>query len=157
MENGRVLSAPSLHRESTDSLINGIQPLILCISNAQCRSAAYSSFLQCMLMALNKCKYNFLRINLHSDTFLPTSDSTYFTSERFGEGSGPILIDYITCNGSESALWLPRYYSEKYCSTFTHYYGCSHSDDVGVRCQPGIKIWRAIYSSEVEHHFLIFI
>ena len=66
-----------------------------------------------------------------------TLDSTYFTSERFGEGSGPVFIDYIACTGSESRLW--KYYQTlpTECSPFTHYYGCSHSGDVGVRCQPG--------------------
>ena len=59
------------------------------------------------------------------------SGSTYYTSERFGEGTGPIFIDYINCTGSEPGIW------EK-CSHFTHYYGCSHNDDVGVQCQPGM-------------------
>ena len=67
-------------------------------------------------------------------TGLSTLDSTYFTSEMFGEGSGPIFMDYVNCTGSESRLWG----SERDCSSFTHYYGCSHSDDVGVCCQPGI-------------------
>ena len=69
-----------------------------------------------------------------------TSDSTYFTSERFGEGSGPVFIDYIDCNGSESMLWGSDPRSLRKCSSFSHYYGCSHSDDVGIRCQPGIYI-----------------
>ena len=57
-------------------------------------------------------------------------DSNYYTSERFGEGTGPILIDYIHCTGSELEIW-------GQCSHFTHYYGCSHNDDVGVQCHPG--------------------
>ena len=65
------------------------------------------------------------------------SDSTYFTSERFGEGSGPVFIDYVACTGSESRLWRLSPKSQIDCLSFTHYYGCSHSDDVGVRCQPG--------------------
>ena len=39
-------------------------------------------------------------------------------------------MDYVNCNGSEPKLW-------RSCSHFTHYYGCSHSSEVGVRCQPG--------------------
>ena len=60
-----------------------------------------------------------------------TSDSAYYTSERFGKGTGPIYIDYINCTGSEPRLWGK-------CLHFTHYYGCSHNDDVGVQCQPGM-------------------
>ena len=65
---------------------------------------------------------------LHFPTNL---ESTYYTSERFGEGTGPIFMDYINCTGSESKLWGK-------CSHFTHYYGCSHNDDVGIQCQSGI-------------------
>ena len=63
--------------------------------------------------------------------FWPTTlDSTYHTSERFGEGTGPVLIDYINCTGSELDIWWD-------CSHFTHFYGCSHIEDVGVQCHPG--------------------
>ena len=54
-------------------------------------------------------------------------DSTY---ERVGGGSGPILMDYVNCTGSEPKLW-------NECVHFTHYYGCSHDDDIRVMCQPG--------------------
>ena len=47
----------------------------------------------------------------------------------FGEGAIPILMDYVNCSGTEFRLWD--------CPHFTHSYGCSHSDDVGVHCQPG--------------------
>ena len=83
-----------------------------------------------------------------------TSESTYFTSERFGEGSGAIFMDYINCNGSESRLWGSRSYPT-YCSSFTHYYGCSHSDDVGIRCQPGISL--ATKYGAVLHQYLLFL
>ena len=56
-------------------------------------------------------------------------DSDYFTSEMFGRGVGYIGMDYVNCTGSESQL--------RECIHFTHYYGCSHNDDVGVRCRPG--------------------
>ena len=77
-------------------------------------------------------QYEMVQLN----TFLCLSqllelDSTYYTSERFGGGTGPIFIDYINCTGSE-----PRIYRK--CSYFSHNYGCSHNDDVGVQCQPGI-------------------
>ena len=41
-------------------------------------------------------------------------------------------MDYVNCTGSEYTLWD--------CPHFTHSYGCSHSDDVGVRCQPGQRV-----------------
>ena len=63
--------------------------------------------------------------------FTITSASAYYTSERFGEGTGPIFMDYINCTGSEFRIY-------RKCSYFTHYYGCSHNDDVGVQCQPGL-------------------
>ena len=72
-----------------------------------------------------------------------TLDSTYFPSARFGEGSGPVFIDYINCDGSESRLWGSPIGSQKTCLSFSHYYGCSHSSDVGVRCQPGIMLTQA--------------
>ena len=58
-------------------------------------------------------------------------DSAYYTSKRFGGGTGPIFVDYINCTGTE-----PRIYGR--CSYFSHSYGCSHYDDVGVQCQPGL-------------------
>ena len=72
---------------------------------------------------------------------LPTLDSTHFTSEKFGEGSGPVLIDYVNCTGSESRLWRSPQRLHIDCLSYTHYYGCSHSGDVGVRCQPGTLIF----------------
>ena len=44
----------------------------------------------------------------------------------------PIAMDFVSCSGSELRLWD--------CIHFTHSYGlCSHSDDAGIRCQPGYK------------------
>ena len=57
-------------------------------------------------------------------------ESAHYTSERFGEGTGPIFIDSISCTGSEAFWWM--------CLHFTHAHGCSHNDDVGIQCQPGI-------------------
>ena len=39
-------------------------------------------------------------------------------------------MDYVNCTGSEPRIW-------EECTYFTHYYGCTHADDVGVRCRPG--------------------
>ena len=55
---------------------------------------------------------------------------SYEASYTFGGEVIPILMDYVNCSGSEVRLGD--------CLHFTHSYsGCSHSDDVGVRCQPG--------------------
>ena len=70
---------------------------------------------------------------------LPTLDSAYFTSEMFSEGTGPILMDYVNCSGSEPRLWGK-------CSHFTHSYGCTHGGDVGVCCQPGSYFTYYIYA-----------
>ena len=53
-----------------------------------------------------------------------------FSEKSFQPGIGPIHMDYVACNGTESGLQECRY--------FSHTYGCSHSDDVGVQCQPGV-------------------
>jgi hypothetical protein len=57
------------------------------------------------------------------------NESRYFSSDKFGKGSGPVLIDYINCTGLEGSLW-------RWCNHFTHPSGCSHDSDVGVTCQP---------------------
>ena len=62
-------------------------------------------------------------------------DLAYHTSAKYGRGSGPVLMDYVSCTGSEGRLW-------DSCTHSAHYYGCTHDDDVGIECQPGIiAIW----------------
>ena len=51
-----------------------------------------------------------------------------YSRAYFGQGSGPILLDNVTCTGSESTL-----------ANCTHLgigitRSCSHSEDAGVRC-----------------------
>lgn len=48
---------------------------------------------------------------------------------RQQENTIPIAVDYVKCQGLENTL--------KECVQFSHSYGCSHDEDVGVRCQPG--------------------
>ena len=53
---------------------------------------------------------------------------TAYSNAYFGQGSGPILLDGVTCTGSETTL-----------SNCSHLgvgvtRSCSHSEDAGVRC-----------------------
>ena len=47
----------------------------------------------------------------------------------FGEGSGPIHLDFVQCSGSE--------YNLTECEIRNDRVRTSHSFDVGVKCQPG--------------------
>jgi hypothetical protein len=55
------------------------------------------------------------------------SDAGYFTQAYFGQGIVPILLDDVSCTGSESQLLS--------CSYDSNTGDCSHSEDAGVRCQ----------------------
>ena len=57
------------------------------------------------------------------------NSGSYESSHTFDGAFGPIFMDYVNCTGSEVRLWD--------CVHFTHSYGCDHSHDAGVRCQPG--------------------
>ena len=56
----------------------------------------------------------------------------YYITSQFGEGAGPIHMDYVACNGTEFGLLKCRY--------ITHNYGCTHRYDVGIHCEPGIFV-----------------
>ena len=57
---------------------------------------------------------------------------TYYRNAYYGEGSGPIWLNYIQCRGTENnLLQCPRRYD------IGNPYGCSHSKDVSIVC-PGI-------------------
>ena len=63
--------------------------------------------------------------------FYPTTpicaDAMAYT---FGQGSTlPVVIDGVSCCGTESRLID--------CAYDSHTSDCSHSEDAGVRCQPG--------------------
>ena len=66
---------------------------------------------------------NSLRI---TDSFV--SGATFYLLAYFGQGSGPILVDRVTCYGSESRLFS--------CSHSTPGNDDTHSEDAGVACLP---------------------
>ena len=60
---------------------------------------------------------------------------------QFGQGTGPILLSYLSCSGRESSLLSCRHRS----------HSCSHSQDVGVVCPPcklyfSLLSWYCYYS-----------
>ena len=55
------------------------------------------------------------------------SHNTFYNFDR-GSSAIQIAVDYVNCKGSEESL--------KNCTHFSHSYGCSHTDDVGIRCKP---------------------
>ena len=65
-------------------------------------------------------------IVFHSQKHFFFTDSLAFSYAYFGSGSGSIFLDNVGCSGGESSLLDCSYVSG---ST------CSHSEDVGVRCQ----------------------
>ena len=53
-----------------------------------------------------------------------------FTNARFGQGTGPLLLDRLSCTGREQTLLSCSHRGIE----VTSYY-CGHDDDAGVRCQ----------------------
>ena len=51
-----------------------------------------------------------------------------FSSARFGQGSGSIWLDSVSCTGSESTLASCSHLGVGVTRS------CSHSEDAGVRC-----------------------
>ena len=59
--------------------------------------------------------------------------ATAFNYAYFGQGTGPIQLDNVGCNGLESTLLQ--------CSHITNH-NCGHNQDAGVRCSaPGIIVY----------------
>lgn len=61
---------------------------------------------------------------------------------KFGRGSGAILFDYMTCDGTETTLQASS------CSRSSQPQYCSHDSDVGVWCDSldssGENMWSYI-------------
>ena len=79
------------------------------------------------------------------------SSGTSYSNAYFGQGSGSILLDNVTCTGSESTLDECGYLGGNTRS-------CSHSKDAGVRCYPpGYNIYSYIcsYSKVLAMHVCI--
>ena len=60
-----------------------------------------------------------------------TADPNNFILPPFGQGTGPIHWDDVSCTGSEQRLQDCPLLAPPGGST-----DCTHSEDVGVRCQP---------------------
>ena len=56
------------------------------------------------------------------------SSGTAIGSSGFGNGSGPIWLDSVTCTGSESTLASCGHFGVGFRRI------CSHSQDAGIRC-----------------------
>ena len=56
---------------------------------------------------------------------LPSSGAIAFTNAHFGQGSGRINLDDVSCSGNETSLFS--------CS-YTTNHNCGHSEDAGVLC-----------------------
>ena len=56
------------------------------------------------------------------------SSGTAIGSAGFGQGSGPIYLDSVTCTGSESTLTSCGHLGINVTRS------CSHAEDAGVRC-----------------------
>ena len=59
------------------------------------------------------------------------SSGTAIGSAGFGQGLGPIWLNFVTCSGNESILASCGHVGVGISR------GCSHNEDAGVRCSKG--------------------
>ena len=67
------------------------------------------------------------KILKETDPFCHTG-TMVFRGARFGEGSGPIFLDRLTCSGNESML------IDCSANSPRGIHMCNHMEDAGVRC-----------------------
>ena len=77
-----------------------------------------------------------LNISSLENYFFHYSGATPYSHAYFGEGSGPIHLDSVECSGTE--------YNVTECEIAGNTRQTTHSQDVGVKCQPGNKYFRAV-------------
>ena len=66
-----------------------------------------------------------VHLKLYLLFYVPVIDAQAYARAYYGEGFGPILLDYVTCTGTEATLLN--------CS-HTKHSQCGHSSDAGVDC-----------------------
>ena len=63
---------------------------------------------------------------MHSNTWLICStDAKGYSSARFGHGTGSIVMDDVSCNGTEKEL---------YNCSHVKSHNCEHHEDASVAC-----------------------
>ena len=67
-------------------------------------------------------------LHVHDNHYLHNIGSVARTSAYFGQGSVPILLDDVSCRGTETRLID--------CTYSSHTLDCTHREDAGVTCQP---------------------
>ena len=70
---------------------------------------------------------------LYTSNFVSILDAEALSQATFGEGIGTIWLDNVQCTGSERVLMNCE-------ASFTGSNPCTHAQDAGVRCLPGILV-----------------
>ena len=73
------------------------------------------------------------------------SASQALRGAHFGQGTGPILLEYVSCNGTESDI--------EHCNHggwFNH--NCQHERDVGVICIAGMNATSSLPGKSDNNH-----
>ena len=103
--------------------------LMLCVDNwaTAHRVECYSKII-IIANSLSKCLY---------------LGAAFYSSAHFGQGTGPIFFDNVTCSGSEAQLIN--------CSYVMPISNKNHCEDAGIQCVPGWFDSIQIYSFLTEY------